>query len=216
MKPQIEVNFTGNRVDVRDENRKRLAYSMTFNGKRYLFKSESDIVEAPDFTVSKVRNKEWALYLMNKYFPELVGRTLANNYSQVYREENIGKIGDVVNEPKRKKRDDYGTNVERVFEPGKILVSSWGYEQTNIDFYKIVSRTEKSVRIVKLSQTRTNDDPGAPMCEYVIPDNHVHPNAKVMAKRIKSSNGKENCVKINSFAYAYLWNGEPEFQSHWH
>lgn len=31
------------------------------------------------------------------------------------------------------------------FAPGRILYNSWGYDQTNIDFYQITRRTEKSI-----------------------------------------------------------------------
>lgn len=36
---------------------------------------------------------------------------------------------------------------------GDVLVSSWGYEQTNIDYYQVVSVTAKNVKIQKMSKT---------------------------------------------------------------
>lgn len=38
-----------------------------------------------------------------------------------------------------------------------ILVGSWGYDQTNIDFYQVVTRTDKSVTFQELNQERTTD-----------------------------------------------------------
>lgn len=40
---------------------------------------------------------------------------------------------------------------EHGYKLGDILVMSWGYEQTNLDFFKVVAVTEKSVRIVEVS-----------------------------------------------------------------
>ena len=63
---------------------------------------------------------------------------------------------------------------------GDILVSSWGYEQTNIDFYKVVGVTPKSVKIVKLGQKviKSGDDF---LSEYVIP-NHNDVCSRIMIK----------------------------------
>ncbi len=36
---------------------------------------------------------------------------------------------------------------------GDTLVSSWGYDQTNIDFFRVVSVTPKSVRVLRCETT---------------------------------------------------------------
>lgn len=36
-----------------------------------------------------------------------------------------------------------------------ILYSSWGYEQTNIDYYQVVRKTAKKLWVRKLKSTRT-------------------------------------------------------------
>ena len=43
---------------------------------------------------------------------------------------------------------------------GDILESSWGYDQTNATFYKVIKRTPSYVTIVKLQKTRVWDDEG--------------------------------------------------------
>ena len=51
---------------------------------------------------------------------------------------------------------------------GDVLVSSWGYDQTNVDFYRVVSLTAsgKSVRIVPVAQRVHSYSKG---CEHVVP-----------------------------------------------
>ena len=101
-------------------------------------------------------------------------------------------------------------------QKGDILVSAWGYEQTNIDFYKVVDTTPKSVKIVRIGQRMTNESTGAPMSEYVVPnENEIR--GQVMTKRVKVfRNSGEQYVGISSYAIARKWGGNPEFQSHWH
>ena len=38
---------------------------------------------------------------------------------------------------------------------GDILYASWGYEQTNIDFYEVVKATAKTVTVWKLKSEKT-------------------------------------------------------------
>ena len=40
---------------------------------------------------------------------------------------------------------------EHGYKLGDILVMSWGWEQTNLDFFQVVAVTEKSVRLVEIS-----------------------------------------------------------------
>lgn len=45
---------------------------------------------------------------------------------------------------------------------GEILYSSWGYEQTNVEFYEVIAVTEKTVTFREIAQnrTRTGHDTG--------------------------------------------------------
>ena len=54
---------------------------------------------------------------------------------------------------------------------GSILVDSWGYDQTNIDYYKVVSVSPsgKSVMVVKVGQKMVEGSEGF-MSESVLPN----------------------------------------------
>lgn len=45
--------------------------------------------------------------------------------------------------------------VENDFKPGDILYTSWGYDQTNIDWYEVVKVTPKTVSVVQVRSTET-------------------------------------------------------------
>ena len=46
---------------------------------------------------------------------------------------------------------------EHGYKVGDILYISWGYEQTNLDFFQVVAATEKTVRIVEVSMKMKNE-----------------------------------------------------------
>lgn len=110
--------------------------------------------------------------------------------------------------------------------------ASWGYDQTNVDFWKVVGLTPsgKSVRVQKVSTIALNDQGAAGAkavpgevskgCWVDDPDGGsvYDPEAMppVETKRLRSwtSNGTQRwafCWK--SYADAYLWDGTPKYQT---
>ena len=43
------------------------------------------------------------------------------------------------------KKKEARANMKHTFDPGTILYASWGYDQTNVDFYQVTARTDKTV-----------------------------------------------------------------------
>lgn len=92
------------------------------------------------------------------------------------------------------------------FNVGDILVSSWGYDQTNVDFYEVVSILGPSMvgireigkKVVKTEQTT----------DYVVavPGSYDGPTL-----RKKVSPGHR--VRITSYASASKWDGKPQYQT---
>lgn len=111
---------------------------------------------------------------------------------------------------------------------GDILISSWGYEQTNVDAFQVVALVgSSSVRVkeVVLPVRKTENDGYCSMSEDLIlykPDHFLKPvnrptfikdNEKGDLKRIQE-NGTEPFIKIDSFANAYkLKDGEKYYHS---
>ncbi len=89
---------------------------------------------------------------------------------------------------------------------GDIFYSSWGYEQTNIDFYEILKVTEKSVFFKELHSEKTYDDS---MHGTVVPisDSSVEHKGRRATLRLTTQN--KPTFKVYSFANAHPWNGEP-------
>lgn len=85
----------------------------------------------------------------------------ANNWIQKNNEREAQKAQEKANFAAMKK------NLVNPFKVGDIFYDSWGYDQTNIDFYQIVEVGKKSVKIRGIDQN--NEGECGFMCEYVSP-----------------------------------------------
>ena len=91
-----------------------------------------------------------------------------------------------------------------------IFYSSWGYDQTNIDFYMVVDVTKSSVKVVAIGEDRTYTGPMQGNC---VPNLSAKGN-KIITKRLNYYNNKPS-FKIASYASAYPWNGQPMCFTEW-
>ena len=129
-------------------------------------------------------------------------------------------------------------------EIGHILSASWGYDQTNIDYYKVIRKTAAMVELRAIGQKFVEAD--SSMSEYVMPDpdnelfdSAFMPRAKAVKNGYEITNDYEGgdwvyarfpeiskhkanfdqhnglWVKFASYKYAYSWDGKKDFQSHW-
>jgi hypothetical protein len=94
------------------------------------------------------------------------------------------------------------------FQLGHILMSSWGYEQTNINWFeitKIIGDRMIEIRPIGAVVDYTGDMSGTctPRAGDYIGD----------AMRLRVSRGS---VKVSSCARASLWDGRPRHWSSWH
>jgi hypothetical protein len=117
---------------------------------------------------------------------------------------------------------------EHGVEVGDFFVSSWGYDQTNIDFYKVVAVTPKGVKVQKWSKAVVSGH-GAPQ-EYVVPGQAVPQGAWVKVPggwnefdrdasppvkfhRTRPAWGGGVGFNINSYSSARKWDGKPTYQT---
>jgi hypothetical protein len=108
-------------------------------------------------------------------------------------------------------------------EVGSVLVSSWGYDQTNVDFYQVVRVSAASVWVVPMSQKVV--EANSYMSEYVVPNEPVF-------ERVwrDSDSGVKEVIEVkpemcrwNKYGYAKVgynqaasvWDGKPKYQSHY-
>jgi hypothetical protein len=114
---------------------------------------------------------------------------------------------------------------------GDILYSSWGYDQTNIEFFKVVKVSEFSVwiqeigkKVVEVTGWAHQNVVPVDSAEYQVRnwDNEkddwdnvntfitkTHP---IQRKKIQASHATYG-VSLNSFSSAWVWDGKPKGQS---
>lgn len=86
---------------------------------------------------------------------------------------------------------------------GTILISEWGWEQTNVDFYQIVRSTAKSVWIRPIAHTRKE----VAFDEYEVKplkDHFLDDNKKGELHRIN----KNGYITLTSYSIATVYKGE--------
>lgn len=98
---------------------------------------------------------------------------------------------------------------ETKMELGDILVSSWGYDQTNAHFYQIIKISKCFVTVREIDAHRI---------DCLGPNNYVEVARKTpkrdkfvsnnIRRKIQQYNG-EHYIKIESYEHASKWNGKP-------
>lgn len=97
-------------------------------------------------------------------------------------------------------------------EVGTIFVSSWGYDQTNVDFYQVIRLMPASVELRPIGKhyTETGFMSGT---SVPIPDNFV---GGPFTKRVTGGwRGDGAWINLTSYSGASVWDGQPERESHY-
>lgn len=112
---------------------------------------------------------------------------------------------------------------------GDFFSSSWGYDQTNVDFYKVVALTPKGVKVQKWTSAVVADN--GPQVQVVPGGEPVTGSwvrveggwseydpsavAPVVTKRLRSYGSGYVAFTVNSYSSASKWDGKPESQTGW-
>lgn len=94
-------------------------------------------------------------------------------------------------------------------KPGDILYSSWGYDQTNVDFYKVLSVTRRTATIIKVG-LETVESNGPSDRVVAVPDHEI---GKPMKNKRVDTGWDREMITIDSVSRAYLWDGTPRHQT---
>lgn len=106
------------------------------------------------------------------------------------------------------------------FEVGKFASYSWGYGQTNVDFFQVIKRTEKSVWFVPVKSEKTYK---GNMHGTAVPTHSAiwtykewdgtHKSNKF--RKLVKNGFDETEVCAGRFGNIYPWRESPEFFSEW-
>jgi len=96
----------------------------------------------------------------------------------------------------------------RKIKTGDVLCASWGWEQTNVDFYRVLKRTPCFVTLQEFGSKVTNNPDKHSMTAEVGPA-YVLKGEPVKKKVTLSYHGDEEMVMI-CHGFARIWDGKPK------
>ena len=92
-------------------------------------------------------------------------------------------------------------------ETNQYFISTWGHEQTNVDFYKVLKMSNSSVTLIEVKSKHSHNDKG--WGHYsATPTDEVAPYAEPFRKKIQRDNEGIPYCKIRAGKYAHLWDGK--------
>lgn len=98
-----------------------------------------------------------------------------------------------------KKKKEFFASIKE----GDIFVDSWGYDQTNIDYYVVTKKLKASIKIKQIGK---NVEYGEYSTNKVTPNPlHFLSSGEEMTKI-----PQDGYIKINGYRYAVLWDGVPD------
>lgn len=148
----------------------------------------------------------------------------------IYRFSNIERLNAYVEEYMQRIRNNaeyraqerakrVEANRQVVVNVGDIFRCSWGYEQTNIDYYQVVAVRGRLIDVRAISQQRKGN--GCPDQGYCVPVPNSFIGDKIASYRAQG-NAENAYFRVASYANAYRINpvavvaGVPIYeQSHW-
>ena len=87
---------------------------------------------------------------------------------------------------------------------GDVLKCSWGYEQTNVDFYEVVKATKAMVTVRKIASKAWSEAGYSSMAGFVVPKpGEFLEGFRAKELRRKVLAGGET-IRVNDYAWAYL------------
>lgn len=97
--------------------------------------------------------------------------------------------------------------MDHPFAIGDILVSTWGYSMTIVDFYRVEKITPKAVTIVRIGKRTDSGWSGYAMPD---PDRVIDP-TPLRRMLGKPFHGEYSIRGYNSTSFARRWNGKPVY-----
>lgn len=147
-----------------------------------------------------------------RYYTKFAYKLLANAIKTAEKYHEAGwwnYVGtDEKEEPRKRVQptcEQYGVKV------GDVWRCSWGYEQTNIDFYEVTKVTRCTVWLTPIGHTVEQDTWGS---GKAMPCPGTY-RGEAKSHRLKEGYGGA-CVTMTSYADAYPWDGKPEYCSWWY
>jgi hypothetical protein len=134
------------------------------------------------------------------------------NYRFVNDSDRTRRINETVESRRRQLREKEKARQERKdfvhgLQPGDIFVSSWGYDQTNVNFYQVTEVRGKDVVVREVGQDVVSSGSGSDRV-VPIPNRFIEPPV-----RVRPSGGSTSVSFKVDGHYCRKWDGKPQHQT---
>nr|DAU26441.1 MAG TPA: hypothetical protein [Caudoviricetes sp.] len=97
--------------------------------------------------------------------------------------------------------------IKHALREGDILASSWGWEQTNVSFYKVVKATPTGVRVRPMRTQRVEKGFMSGIAYPIIGSEDA---SEEFFRRVDP---RDNMIRVCSYEFAGKWNGKEMYCS---
>lgn len=126
-----------------------------------------------------------------------------NTFNQL---ERRGEANEAAKQAKRQANKE--TSAADYYKVGDIIVSTWGYEQTNTDFYVVQRITSKTIEVRACAEIRENYVSHGMACDVLPDPAHVYGEP---FKLIVRAAGK--LASGDNYKYFRKWDGRAQYKS---
>lgn len=100
---------------------------------------------------------------------------------------------------------------------GDFFIDSWGYDQTNIDYYEVLAITPsgKSVKVRKVQKAAVSST-GYAHNVAPLPGTVARFGGEIQTKRLSFGGYFGVSIKTHSFSWAHLWDCKPHAETDSH
>jgi hypothetical protein len=135
----------------------------------------------------------------------------AINYANNYKEREVNRLEERKVE-RVKRAQENKVDAKDFYKIGDIVVNSWGYEQTNIDFYQVVDITARTIKIKSIHCETVKDslESNGMSCLVVALKNEFEEDGEEYKLIVKKEGRLSNPER---FYYFQKWDGRPEYKS---
>lgn len=109
------------------------------------------------------------------------------------------------------------------YQEGCVLEASWGYEQTNVNFYVVVKRSNSFITIQEIQANKNpaldgcGTDAMRGVCIPMIENGQYIPVGKPMRRKLAMRDGKViGCRFETGYGWISAWDGKPVSYSSYH
>lgn len=126
---------------------------------------------------------------------------------------DIKKYRKIAEEKLQNKLATKALKAEDHFKLGDIIVNTWGYEQTNVNFYQVVRLTAKKIFIKEICKNYT--ETGFMSGNSTPIPNKFKTNGDECQLGMRKYGDKVFLTHPKKYFYFRVWDGQPEYESHY-